>query len=106
MCTRTLVGNIRLRSVTPTLVDNDYHIENGHDEQGMKLKSYFITFYKFSVTVHNNGRFIRNYNESAAGQCQLGQLANFVVFGMILINELKRSEAHRQLLTVFIFVSG
>ena len=26
-------------------------IENGHDEQGMKHKS-FITFYKFSVTVN------------------------------------------------------
>lgn len=27
------------------------HIKNGHDEQGMKHKSLFITFYKFSITV-------------------------------------------------------
>ena len=26
------------------------HIKNGHVEQGMKHKSYFITFYKFLVT--------------------------------------------------------
>jgi len=28
-----------------------FFIESGHDEQGMKHKSCFITFYKFSVTV-------------------------------------------------------
>jgi len=34
-------------------------IENGHDEQGMKHKSCFITFYKFSVTAKKvNARLI------------------------------------------------
>ena len=48
MCTDTLVGNLRLWSVISNM--SRFIIENGHDEQGMKHKSCFITFYKFSVT--------------------------------------------------------
>ena len=49
ICTHTLVGNLRLWSVISNM--SRFIIENGHDEQGMKHKSCFITFYKFSVTV-------------------------------------------------------
>ena len=38
-----------------------HHIKNGHAEQGMKHKSRFITFYKFSVTVNNEYTIIRTF---------------------------------------------
>ena len=47
--TDSLVGNKSLRSVISNVISGNT-CENGRVEQGMKRKSYFITFCKFSVT--------------------------------------------------------
>ena len=51
ICTDTLVGNLRLWSVIP---NESSFGKIGHIEKGMKHKSLFITFYKFSVTVNGS----------------------------------------------------